>query len=217
MARRYNRDLAFESVGKALLGIVFSFFTFGLLFWFGWFAGFFVARSFGMQPWQFGALVSGLFLAVATWSAWQRVDPLAGLQPLSDQQLLLTMISQASPGLLYFSPRHATAGAALLLIGGPANLIEAFGIWGYRFRMEVPLIEEASCLLENCQVNCPIENIREPSAALLLKRLSLIKIVPSEDSVALSLTEKGSTIVSRAKAKAGKRSTAPGRSKDRQQ
>ncbi|HWG43229.1 MAG TPA: hypothetical protein VN688_10620 [Gemmataceae bacterium] len=213
MASQHNRELVFEGVGKALLGGIFSFITFGLLFWFGWFAGFFVAGSFGLQAWQFGALVTGLFLIVAMWSAWQRVDPLAGLPPLSDQQLLLTMISQASPNLLYFSPRHATAGAALLLLGGPTNLFEAFGVWGYRLGVAPSSIEEASHLLEACEANYPIEHVREPSAALLLKRLALIKIVPTEDSVALTLTEKGASVLSRAKARAAKRSTVPRTSK----
>jgi hypothetical protein len=207
MANRYNRELWFEGVMKALLGAGFSLVTFGMLFWFWWFVGFFMAGSVGLQAWQFSTLLTGLFLIVAIWSAWQRVDPLAGLPPLTNQQLMLTMISQASPNLLYFSPRHATAGAALLLLGGPANLFEAFGIWHYRLSVEPSLIEESAHLLEACEPNYPIEHVHEPCAALLLKRLALVKIVPTETSTALALTEKGASILSRAKAKADKRST----------
>jgi hypothetical protein len=210
MARNYNREVTLEVVGKALLGLLFSFFTFGFLFWLGWFVGFFFARSFGLKPWQFGALVSGLFLIVATFSAWQRVDPLAGVQPMTDREWLLTAISHASPHFLYFSPRHATAGAAVLLLGGPANLFQAFGIWGSRLRLDDPLIEEAACLLAACQENYPIEQVREPYAAVLLRRLALIKVVPQEDSVALTLTEKGYALLPQRKSRSGKRSAAPG-------
>jgi hypothetical protein len=125
---------------------------------------------------------------------------MAGLKPLSDGQLLLTWISQASPQLLYFSPRHATAGVAMLLIGGPANVFEALGVWGYRLQLDPSLIEEAAQLLEACARKCPIDQVRQPFAAALLKRLALIKIAGQEDSVALTVTEKGSDVLAQGRA-----------------
>jgi hypothetical protein len=207
IVRRYNRELALDALLKALLGIAFSFLVFGLLFWGGWFVGIFFARSLNLHAWQFGAFLSGLFLVTALWSAWQRVDPLAGLQRLSEKQLLLTLISQDSSQLLYFSPRHATAGVAILLIGGPANLFQAFGIWTSRLRADESLLEESARLLAACDPQCAAEQVRKPTAALLLRRLALIKVVPGGDSPAFALTEKGSTVVSGAKAGGGKRST----------
>jgi hypothetical protein len=215
MVGGYNRELAAEALGKALLGVVVSFFVFGFVFWCGWFVGFAVADSLNLEAWQFGALLSGLFLVVATWSAWRRVDPLAAVQPLSDRQLLLTLISQASPGLLYFSPRHATAGAAVVLIGGPANVFQALGIWASRIRADGPLLEEASRLVAACNGNCPIEEVREPVAALLLRRLGLIKVIPNGDSSAFTLTEKGLTVLGGAKARGRKRSRGPRAPRDK--
>jgi hypothetical protein len=208
MVRRYNRELALEALLKTILGVGFSFVVFGALFWFGWVIGFFIARSMHLEAWQFAALLSGLFLVVAAWSAWQRVDPLAGLEGFSDEQLMLTLISHASPGILYFSPRHATAGAALLLIGGPANLFEGLGVWRWRFRVDGSLIEEASRLLATCKADYPVEEVENPAAALLLRRLALIKVSPSGGSSILSLTDKGFAILSRSKMRAGKRSAA---------
>jgi hypothetical protein len=196
MVRRRNRELALEAVLKASLGIVFSLVIYGLLFWMGWFVGFFVSGYVNLRPWQFGAVLAGLFLVVATWSAWRRVDPLAGLKPLSNRQLVLTLVSQASPGILYFSPRHATAGAAMILLGGPANVIEAFGMWAHRIRVEGSLIEDASRLLASCETGLPAEQVREPTAALLLRRLRLITVVPRGDSSALALTDKGFAVLS---------------------
>ncbi len=205
MVRRCNRKLAFDAVLKASMGVLFSVLTFGFVYWAGWFFGFFFARYLSLHAWQFGVIFAGLLLVVATWSAWRRVDPMAGLQRLSDTQLLLTLISQASPNILYFSPRHATAGAALILIGGPANVVQAFGIWAHRIRVEGSLIADAARLLASCQTRLPVKQVREPAAALLLKRLALIKVIPSGDSVALALTDKGFAVLAADKTVSGSR------------
>src|SRR6516165_667322 len=113
LVHRHNREVVLEATLKAILGIVFSFFTFGFLFWLGWVVGWFVAGSLPLRAWHCGALLAGLFFVVALWSAWHQVDPLAGLQPLTDRQWFLTQLSLASPSLVYFSPRHALAGSAV--------------------------------------------------------------------------------------------------------
>jgi hypothetical protein len=207
VVRSHNRELAFDAGLKAFLGIVFSCITFGLLFWLGWFVGLFFASYLHLDAWQFGLILTGLFLVVATWSAWRRVDPLAGLQPLSDAQLLLTLISQASGSLLYFSPRHSTAGAAMLLLGGPANVLEAFGIWAHRIRFNPSLIQEASHLLEACQTPVGAEQVSDPAAAWLLKHLAFIDFIPNGDSAQLVLTEKGLSFLHGGKMRKGKRAT----------
>jgi ELWxxDGT repeat protein len=70
---------------------------------------------------------------------------------------------------------------------------DPIGIWAYRMRAEGPLVDEAARLLTLCEAACAPERIREPAAALMLRRLALIKVVPSGDSVVLTLTEKGLT------------------------
>lgn len=197
LVRRHNGSVAADAALKAALGIVFSFLTFGLVYWFGWFVGVFVARQVGLQAWQFGAIMTGLFLIVATWSAWRRVDPLAGVPRMTDRQWLLTVISQASPDILYFSPRHASAGLAMLLLGGPAGIFQAIGIWAHRLPANDTRIAEAARLLAACEMACPIEQIRDPAAAFLLKRLALIKLVPGRSSQAFALTEKGIGVLGR--------------------
>jgi hypothetical protein len=204
LVRLCNRELAADATLKALTGVLFSCVTFGLVYWAGWFFGFFIARYLNLSAWQFGVVLAGLFLVVATWSAWRRVDPMAGLQRLSDRQLLLTLLSPASPGIAYFSPRHASAGVALILIGGPANVIQAYGIWAHRIRVEGSIIDDAVRVLAACQSGLPAEQVREPTAALLLRRLALIKIVPSGESAALALTDKGFAVLSGGKASKGK-------------
>src|ERR1035438_3377979 len=96
MLSHRNRELAADAMLKALLGIAFAVVTFGVLFWMGWFVGVFVGHYLGLRAWQFGAILTGIFFVVATWSAWRRVDPLADLKPLTDAQMLLTVIGQAT-------------------------------------------------------------------------------------------------------------------------
>jgi hypothetical protein len=195
LVRAYNRELALDAFLKALLGVVFSVFTFGFLFCVGWMVGFMIGGLMDLEAWQCGAILSGLFFVVAVWSAWRQVDPTSGLERLSDRQQWLTLITQAAPTIDYFSGRHAAAGAAVVLIGGPANVFRAFAIWGCRIRADASLIDEAAQLLAQCRANYPAEEVVEPAAAVLLRRLGLIKVVTDQDSAALALTRKGSAVL----------------------
>jgi hypothetical protein len=189
MVRQRNRELATDAILKIVIGIVFCLLTFGFVFWVALFAGCGVSGFFGLDAWQLALIVTGVFFVAAVWSAWQRVNPLADLKPLTDRQMMLTLVSQASGDILYFSPRHATAGMALVLIGGPAGLFEGLGIWAHRLRASPAIVEEASELLAACRENLSTKKIKSPAGAVLLKRLALIKIV--DDSSALMLTQKG--------------------------
>lgn len=194
LVRQTNRKFASDALLCLVLGIIFSLLTFGLVFWIGWYAAIFSVRNIGIPSWQVGIIFAGLFFIVAVWSAWRRVNPLADLQPLSEKQQMHRLVSMAV-GLTYFSPRHVLAGAAMVLIGGPANVFQALGIWMHRLRHDDPIISEATSLLMSSEPLCPIEEIREIESAVLLKRLALIKIIPNGESHALTLTEKGRKIL----------------------
>lgn len=194
MVRQYNRKLAADAMLQLVLGIAFCSLTFGFVFWVAWFSSSLFLRNLGLHAWQFGAVFSGLFIVVAVWSAWSRVDPLADLKPLSEREQMHRLVSLAV-GLTYFSPRHATAGAAVMLLGGPASIFQALGIWAHRLRANDAIIAEASSLLAASDPQCPIEKIHEIASAVLLKRLGLIKVVPNGESHALTLTEKGRKIL----------------------
>jgi hypothetical protein len=200
MVRRRNGELVFEAALKGLFGVVFSLITFGLIFWIGWFSGLiFFAGALNLHAWQFGAILTGVFFVVATWSAWRRVNPLAGLRPLSDEEKIATLISQAAGGLGLFSPRHASAGFAVVLIGGPASILEAIACWSLRLPARKAILQEAALLLETCP--CPLERVQTPAAALLLKRLALITVIALGESAALSLTDKGMNLLSTSRKK----------------
>lgn len=200
----FNRERKADALLKAVLGVVFMAFTFGFVFWGGWFLGFFIGRSLGVESWQVGAVLTAVFLVIAIWSAWRQVNPLAGLGRLSDRQWMLTMLSQSSGSLLYFSPRHASAGLATILIGGPENLFRAIGLWRDQIRFTPELLDEAARLLLECREPLPLDGIHVPEAALLLRRLALVKTLPHDDSVALVLTDRGVSLANTGKPKSDK-------------
>jgi hypothetical protein len=190
LVRRYNREVTLDACMKAGLGLLFSLLTFGFVFWGGWLAAFCFARSLGIAEWHIALLVTGLFFIVAAWSAWQRVDPLANVPRLTQQQWMLMIAGQAV-GVHYFSPRHALAGSAVVLLGGPANLFQALGIWQWRLNVDASLVEEASHLLVKCRESVSARHLRNPAAAMLLKRLRLIKLTQDAEGPAFTATDKG--------------------------
>jgi hypothetical protein len=201
MVQARNRELVGDALLKAGLGIVFSLLTFGFVFWTAWIVSFCYVSWLGMSAWQLAAIVTGVFFIVACWSAWRRVNPLAGLAPLTDSQRFLTELSHLSGGeFVYFSPRHASAGFALILIGGPANLVEAFGIWMHRLRADAEALDQAARLLPECRDGCSSHlALRFGAGAILLHRLALIKMVPRDESAMFTLTDKGHSILGKAR------------------
>jgi hypothetical protein len=191
LVRRRNRELAFDAVLRAGFGILFSCLSFAFVFWVGWYTGITLAPLVDIDAWLFGAVGAGFFIVVMTWLAWRRVDPFPGFEPLTKEQLVLTLKNRATESAIPLSPYRARTDMAMLLLGGPAGIFEAVGIWAHRLRADEVLIEEAARLLTLCKSDCPIEKVRVPAAAVLLRRLALIKVMPSGESMVLKLTDKG--------------------------
>lgn len=198
---RRNGELFTDAAIKFGTGVVFTLLTFGFVFWVGWFLGFFFGYNLGLSAVTFGLIVTGILFVVAVWSAWRNVNPLADLQPLTDTQALLTMLSLASPNLLYFSPEHASAGFALVLIGGPANILSALGIWAHRLKADANILAAGAELLDDCADGCPPKEVTSLDAALLLRRLFLIKRTIADKGDVIVLTERGRAILKKEKRK----------------
>ena len=189
--RDRNRQLAFEAAVEVVLGVLFAALTLAFVFWITWLFGGGLARMAGLAGWHLALIITGLFLIVTTVSAWRQVDPLAGVDPMTAAEEMLTGASLASPEMLYFSPRHATAGAAMLLLGGPANVFTAVGTWRHRLPGDTTVITDAATLLCRCGTGLAVERITTPRAAVLLARLALIKVVPKGASGIIEPTENG--------------------------
>ncbi len=186
-----NRELAFEAAIEAALGVVFSLIVFGGVFgiaWLSWvyfFSGFEFARAT-----QVALGVTALFAVVATVSAWRRVDPMSNLEPLSDFEESLMLMGPALPYGIGMQPRHAVAGFASLLIGGPANLFDAWVTWRHRLPSDAVVFEKAAGVLQQAEEEMEMARIEDHRATLVLYRLGLVKQIGGREK-RLALTEKG--------------------------
>lgn len=195
LARARNRELAVEALIEAALGVLFTLLTFGFVFVLGLSAGWLVGRRVGLSAVGFAWIVTGVFFVTAVISAWRRVDPLAGVDPMTFEQEVLTALSQTSAQMLYFSPRHASAGVAMVLLGGPSNLFSAIGTWRHRLNDDDAIVHVAAEVLRASAAELDLERVRTPHAALLLRRLALIKVTHREGRPVVVATEKGREIL----------------------
>ncbi|VAX41818.1 hypothetical protein MNBD_PLANCTO02-158 [hydrothermal vent metagenome] len=182
-------------------GMLFSFLIYGFLFMLALFlSGVSISvfdKKSGLSPVSIAMIVVGLYFAVATWSAWRRVDPFRGVKKMTDRQKLLTMISQMTPHTLYFSPKHASAAFASLLLGGPVNFFTAWGTWKNRYPTNAELIDDAAEMMKGTTKGLPIDQVTSVEAALLLRRLGLITVTKQYEGEVIEPTEKGRKLLAR--------------------
>ncbi|MHC5113291.1 MAG: hypothetical protein ACYTGP_02540, partial [Planctomycetota bacterium] len=82
--------------------------------------------------------------------------------------------------------------AAAVLLAGPINVFKGLGTWAHRVRSNAAMIDDASRLLPDAAAGgVPLEDVGNVHAALLLRRLALLKAVPREHSAILEATQKG--------------------------
>ncbi len=188
----HNRAVIGEALVTFGLGVVLCVVVFGAVFWLTW-----LAFTVWLRPWRIGSavttamIVTGLFGAVSVFSAVRRHEPMADIQGMDPtlHQLQLNL------GYVLGVPivnRQSLAGFAALLIGGPANLLEAWSIWRSRIGADAACIRDAAQLLDQCRRGVSPAHIQNRRSAALLFRLGLIKAVPSEkEKVVLQCTAKG--------------------------
>jgi len=180
-------ELWFEALVDVSTGFLYCLFSFGLLYFLTWYYG-----SFAWRIWWIAPVITSTFFLVACWSAWRQVNPLEGLRQLTDTEMLLTELSLATPNLLFFSPRHAVSGSAVLIIGGPANLLNAIGSILHRLPSSSSTRRDAATLLSLAAQGCVVNTITDPQPVVLLYRLALIKTDttsrPQQPSIILTQT-----------------------------
>ncbi len=191
-----NHQLGVEAAVEAGLGLLFSAIVFGGVFWTTWLIFFFVFFS-TQRATLIAAIVTGVFAAVSTISAWRRVNPFAGVAPLTGAE---EVQEQVALGLGYVTgfpvvTRRSLAGAAAVLIGGPANLFEAWSTWRHRLPAGDRLLHEAAITFEEADRGLDLHSVRDPAAVNVLHRLGLIRTeVTGRDTVTIRLTQKGEDV-----------------------
>ena len=107
--------------------------------------------------------------------------------------LAVTQISGAM-GFGVFSPRHATAGAAMLLIGGPASIITGYAVYRSRHPVDQETLSTASEILKQSVHGMDPHKIKDKKAAILLRRLGLVT-AKDVGGIRLVATEKGKRVL----------------------
>ena len=194
-----NQEIRLQAGIQMATGALYSLAVGGAIWLTIWVPAVFTCIDFRQAShWAWGVVL--VFAGVATFEAWRQVEPFAALEPLTEWQRALTAFSQATPGFVYFSPRHASAGIAFLLLAGPESLFSATKLW----RSQLPADPEAQAnalgLLQDLQRPSLASQV-PPEAATTLHRLGLIKILPGEgrsldgfDSI-VAITEKGQSLL----------------------
>lgn len=190
-----NREILLEAAIAATAGVIFSLITFGVLWWLMWiFCWFTIGRGSAVMVASVG---TAIFVLVAVVSAWRRVDPLEHLSPMTGRQ----MLTQDAAGALTLATgvpimtRHSTAGAGVVLIGGPANIFEALSLYRHRIRAGHRQIAQAAELVDRVSAgDVAIDQLDEADSQALhiLSRLKFIKVVqePGASQPVLRSTQK---------------------------
>lgn len=175
--RDHNRRIIGEALLTLGIGVGSCLIIFGVIYWLAFLAFTMCFRGFAWGgPSMMAGAITGVFLLASVWSAWRGVDPIAEADIVVDD----------SPGreledALAFSMgvpvlrRDGLAGIGSLLIGGPANVFDAFALWRTRLPCSAALVAEADALLRSCAAGVNPKQVRTPEAIALLYRLKLIK------------------------------------------
>lgn len=188
----YNRKLMLEATIDAVMGILFTTITSGVVFCIAWF----VCISLGGRRFPASTVAlcaTGIYFLVSAISAWRHVDPFAGLKPMSEAEHLLLAASSMVDVYVHMN-RHTVAGLSLIMMGGPVNLVSALGSWLHRLPADATSIEQAVEILCACHPEVDLKKFKSSMpAAVMLRRLNLI--VPRGESTLVKQTEKGRDIV----------------------
>jgi len=191
-----NGGLASDALLKGGMGLAFSCATFGGFWWIAWLI---------LGSWKKGLFdplplgVTLVYVAVASWSAWRGVDPLANLTPLTQGNVqrheLEAAVSEfaGTGGLEGLGRREGVAGCANVLLAGPQGVVGGWNAWRKRVEPEPELVAEAAELL----ASLPAEAGGDRGALLLLV-LGLAQVERDErGELRLSTTRKGRGLLPR--------------------
>src|SRR5262245_26342023 len=191
LAASYDRKIVGESLTTLLVGLVTSVVVYGVVFWLSW-----LAFTIALPQYRIGSaattalLITAVAVLVSVFSAWRKHDPFQNVQGMDPKVQGLQMSLGYAMGIPIVN-RQSLAGIASLLIGGPANIMDAIAIWRTRLRADARTLESADQLLRACRQGVAPSMTLERKAVALLYRLGLIKAVQQGDSVMIQATAKG--------------------------
>ena len=191
----HNRKILGEAAITLLVGIGTSLLVFGVVFWLSWFAFTVIFRDFQIGSASTTALIiTGIFAMVSIFSAWRKHDPIENVQAMDGNVQSLQLGLGYAMGVPIVN-RQSAAGIASLLIGGPANIMEACTLWRNRLKVNPALLSAAAQLLGESRKGVPMQMVRDPKAVALLHRLGLVKTAHEQGKLQIIATVKGADVV----------------------
>ncbi len=181
--QRRNSELQTQALVDGVMGLLVTGGTFGMIFAGAWLFSFVSVASSSSGAALIAFFVTAAMLGVTLYSAWRRVNPMADLDPPPPEhptvEWVENVLSEVSD-VPVIDPRFAVAGAAALLMSGPENLLEAIAVWQHRLPVDDAVVKHAGELLELCREGASVGDIHDTQSAIVLRRLTLIRIVPDE-------------------------------------
>jgi hypothetical protein len=170
--REYNADFATKGWVAIAMGVLTSLLVYAFILVVCFF--FFCLSA---APWYLvGTVIFGIFFGVSWWSCTRGVDPIDGVRPVDEDDLGAMKVATLVTGLP-MSPRHTIAGAAGLVMHGPASIIEGRSMLASLLPTDDATIRGAAevlaGLLEDKTVS--IEAINPKMLAFLLVRTGLAR------------------------------------------
>jgi hypothetical protein len=197
--RERNNDKLVDFVMKGAWGTLFTTVAFGLFFCAVWI---FSLLFWGVkEPTNLALAITGVYLLVAFWSAWRRIEPFKALpRPTREEQVRARIEDIFGEGSLLVDglKRESIAGYATVLLGGPKCFVEAIAAWNARIPADRDLVERAQALLDRaCGGGLSTETVVDGDACRLLAQLGLVRSDAGK-TVRLVATAKGKTLSPRA-------------------
>ncbi len=170
--REYNADFATKGWVAIAMGVLTSLLVYAFILVVCFF--FFCLSA---APWYLvGTVIFGIFFGVSWWSCTRGVDPIDGVRPVDEDDLGAMKVATLVTGLP-MSPRHTIAGAAGLVMHGPASIIEGRSMLASLLPTDDATIRGAAEVLAGLleEKTVSIEAINPKMLAFLLVRTGLAR------------------------------------------
>jgi hypothetical protein len=184
--KEYNTEFATKGWVAISMGVLSSLgiYVFMLMACWVFFGG-------GFVPWYvLATLIFAIFFGVSWWTCSRGVDPSDGLRPMDEDDLGAVKVAHLATGTL-MSPRHASAGAAGIVMHGAASILEGRSMLASKLPEDESTARAAGELLARLagEQSVPVIQVKPPAAALVLVRTGLAKV--DRAGTALLATVKG--------------------------
>jgi len=170
--REYNADLATKGWVAIAMGVLTSLLVYVIVLVICFF--FFCLSA---APWYLvGTVIFGIFFGVSWWSCSRGVDAIEGVTPVVEDDLGAMKLATLVTGLP-LSPLHTVAGAAGLVMHGPASILEGRSMLASLLPADEATIKGAAAVLASLleDKTIVVEAINPKMLAFLLVRTGLAR------------------------------------------